>query len=267
MGRPAVRVGIALSVLFAGGAAWWLSGAQESERSTGDLTVSAGAAAVTSMPVSLETPGVHEIEPLIEVGGQWAMPAQQAPVQQAAATVPPVIDAESQTETDAESETETSVPVEAAAASAESYTWHDGDRALEVRLQPDVVLLDGDVVSRDDWAEVGGNAENAAAQSEDSAAGTGEVLPLYRSDEGGLMALPGGVVLVLDPDWDDAAVASFLGRNGIAADRTTALDYVTNGFFVETEPGLASLDLANSLVAQSGVELSSPNWWLETVTD
>ena len=38
-----------------------------------------------------------------------------------------------------------------------------------------------------------------------------------------------------------------------------------NGFFVETEPGLASLRLANSLVGQPGVVLSSPNWVLEVV--
>ncbi len=198
-----------------------------------------------------------EIEPLIEAGGQGTMAVQHAPVQQSSAAVPPVDDEEGDAEASAPSEP----------ASGESYTWHDGDRALVVRLQPDLVLLDGDVVPRDDLAPVGSDADSAAAQSEDGAAGTGMALAVYRSDEGELMALPGGVVLVLDPDWDGAAVGSFFERNGIAAGRTTALDYVANGFFVETRPGLASLDLANTLAAQPGVELSSPNWWLETATD
>ena len=46
-------------------------------------------------------------------------------------------------------------------------------------------------------------------------------------------------------------------------DRVSELDYVTNGFFVETEPGFPSLDLANALAAQDGVETSSPNWGRE----
>ncbi len=81
------------------------------------------------------------------------------------------------------------------------------------------------------------------------------------------MALAGGVAPALDPDWDEAAVDACFGRNGIASVRTTVLDFVTNGFFIETEPGLASLNLANALVGQDGVELSSPNWWKEAVTD
>ena len=40
----------------------------------------------------------------------------------------------------------------------------------------------------------------------------------------------------------------------------SSLDYLTNGFFVETDPGFASLDLAKALAGQVGVELSSPNW-------
>ena len=151
--------------------------------------------------------------------------------------------------------------------SGESYTWHDGDRALVVRLQPELVVLDGDVVSRDDIVPVGDEVDGVAAASGDSVVESGQDMPVFRSDEGELMALPGGVSLVLDPGWDDAAVDAFFGRNGIVASRATALDYVTNGFFVETEPGLASLNLANALVGQAGVELSSPNWWIQTVTD
>ncbi|WP_420626626.1 hypothetical protein [Candidatus Poriferisodalis sp.] len=46
----------------------------------------------------------------------------------------------------------------------------------------------------------------------------------------------------------------------------TQLDYIDNGYFVETEPGFPSLNLANSLATQDGVVLSSPNWWTELVT-
>ena len=46
-------------------------------------------------------------------------------------------------------------------------------------------------------------------------------------------------------------------------DRVSELDFVASGFFVETEPGFPSLDRANALAAQEGVEISSPNWGRE----
>lgn len=74
------------------------------------------------------------------------------------------------------------------------------------------------------------------------------------------MALPGGIVLVLDPQWDRDAVESFFSRNGIALNLTSELEFLDNGFFVETEPGFPSLELANALVEVEGVILSTPNW-------
>ena len=80
------------------------------------------------------------------------------------------------------------------------------------------------------------------------------------------MALPGGVALVLDPDWDSARVDAFLADNAISVADVAELDFVANGFFIETDPGFDSLTLANSLAVQNGVVLSSPNWWTEHVT-
>ena len=75
-----------------------------------------------------------------------------------------------------------------------------------------------------------------------------------------MMTLPGGVLLVLDPGWDQDTVESFFSRNGISRHRTSELDFVGNGFLLETEPGFPSLDLANALAGQDGVVTSSPNW-------
>ena len=40
-------------------------------------------------------------------------------------------------------------------------------------------------------------------------------------------------------------------------------DFAINAFFVETEPGFPSLNLANELAEQEGVLISSPNWRTE----
>ena len=138
------------------------------------------------------------------------------------------------------------------------YTWQDGDRTMTVKLQTDLVVekdsggLPRDVVS----AEEGGTnvVRSAAGQSES------ETLPVFRSESGGLMTLPGGALLVLNSEWTQAKTNAFFSNNGIKMDRVSELDYVANGFFVETEPGFPSLDLANALAVQDGVEVSSPNW-------
>ena len=77
------------------------------------------------------------------------------------------------------------------------------------------------------------------------------------------MTLPGGVLLALDPEWSQAETDAFFASNGINQNRVSELSYLINGFFVETEPGFPSLELANSLAALDGVVVSSPNWWTE----
>ena len=89
-------------------------------------------------------------------------------------------------------------------------------------------------------------------------------LPVFRSESGGgLMTLPGGVLLSLDPKWDKAQVDRFFSDSNISPEQVSELGFIPNGFLVETEAGFPSLDLANSLASQDGVEISSPNWWSE----
>ena len=145
----------------------------------------------------------------------------------------------------------------------ESFTWHDGDRVLQVWLDPNLVVQPGsDGVSRDDIVATVG--DDIVVRGTVSVPAKGD--PVFWSDTGELMALPGGVALVLDPDWDSARVDAFLADNAISVADVAELDFVANGFFVETDPGFDSLTLANSLAVQNGVVLSSPNWWTEHVT-
>ena len=139
------------------------------------------------------------------------------------------------------------------------YTWRDGDRAMTVLLQPDLTVdQDGEIASRDDTA-------TRTARGEASGKVGSEGPPVFRSLSGSLMTLPGGVLVALDKGWTEAETDVFFERNGIAPGRLSRLDYVANGFYVETDPGWASLELANSLAAQDGVRISSPNWRRELV--
>ena len=144
------------------------------------------------------------------------------------------------------------------------YTWRDGRATRRVVLQNDLVLQQaadsrpGDVVI----ASVGDDSIVRRQARHGADAG-----PVFRSESGGeLMALPGGVLLVLTPAWGQTEVTSFFDRNNIAADRRTALGTLPNGFRIATEPGFPSLNLANALAVQDGVVLANPNWWREVET-
>ena len=142
-----------------------------------------------------------------------------------------------------------------------AYTWEDGDRTLTAYLQADLVVEKGsdgmprDIIEADD----GGTnvVRSADIQSE------GNTLPVFRSESGSLMTLPGGILLVLSAERSQAETDAFFSDNDVKMDRVSELSYVANGFFVETEPGYPSLDLANRLAALDGVEVSSPNWGRE----
>ena len=137
------------------------------------------------------------------------------------------------------------------------YTYEDGDRTVRVRLQSDLEVSEDSSVARSSGEHI--------VTKDSSRRSTGQ--PVFRSESSGtLMTLPGGVLLVLDAEWSTAETNSFFARNTIKLSRVSALDVAANSFFVETEPGFPSLNLANALAAQDGVLISSPNWWRERTT-
>ena len=152
-------------------------------------------------------------------------------------------------------------PGDAGPVEGETYTWQDGASTMTVWLQTDRVVekgsggLPGDIVSAD---EGGTNVVRSADGQSKS-----NTLPVFRSESGALMTLPGGVLLVLNSEWSRAQTNAFFSDKGIKIDRVSELDYVANGFFIETDPGFPSLDLANALAVQDDVVISSPNWGRE----
>ena len=141
------------------------------------------------------------------------------------------------------------------------YTYEDGDRTIRVILQTDLALEKNSAINPNDVVVVKGS--NRSIVRKQPGGGT-DSLPVFRSESGGgLMTLPGGVLLALDPEWDEVKIEDFFSRNNIAADRISELGFLKNGFFVETASGFPSLELANSLAAKNGVVISSPNWWSE----
>ena len=141
------------------------------------------------------------------------------------------------------------------------YTWEDGDRTQRVVLQDGLVLQDNASVSSEDEVVVRGVANSIVQRGTDEVVNSG---PVFRSESGGeLMTLPGGVLVALDPEWDEQQVQDFFAQNGISSGNATELGFIENGFLIDTAPGFPSLELANELAGIDGVEISSPNWWRE----
>ena len=131
------------------------------------------------------------------------------------------------------------------------YVWQDGDREMRAYLQTDLTV----------------DAEGAVVASADPAPGSGDTgatgLPVFRSQSGALMALPGGVLICLNHEWSEARIETFFTDNSVEMSVVSPIEYLDNCFTVETDPGFASLDLADALAGQDGVEIASPNWWTE----
>ena len=145
-----------------------------------------------------------------------------------------------------------------------TYSWEDGDRTLNVVLQDDLVVQKTSEVTATDVVVSKGVVDSIVEKQTSPGSDAG---PVFKSESGGeLMTLPGGVLLALDPTWDGTQVENFFSENGISADHVSELDFIPNGFVVETGAGFPSLDLANELASQDGVLISSPNWSREVET-
>ena len=229
-----------------------------------DLPYSLSAGTPTKAPVDpvpegqlvAELSAAPDLQPL----ASDVVPTPQVPSLQQAKATTPAGEGEQELKATVNQQSETSTKGSDGGTKQTEYTWEDGDRSLTVILQSDLAI-DEDASTKGAMADAPGGAivKSAGAKGE----GEGTSLPVFKSQSGALMTLPGGVVLVLDPDWSQAEVNAFFSSNGIKLDRVEGLGYIDNGYFIETEPGFPSLDLANGLAVLEGVMLSSPNWWTE----
>ena len=137
------------------------------------------------------------------------------------------------------------------------YTWQDGPHTRQVRLVSGLVAQATANTGDDDLvvAAVGDEAIVIRGTGHDSTNSS----PVFTSG-GELMTLPGGVLLAFDPEWDEYRINILFSHNGIKLDRVSPRSFSQNAYFVETEPGMPSLELANTLASQEGVRISIPNW-------
>lgn len=189
--------------------------------------------------------------------------------------------------TDTDDKTSKTPPKTAASAFRQSYVWYDGDQAQTVWLDPNLVA---DFTRRPPhegalkrafpraqelarrhagmrlWRADGrvGAAETLRTLAETApAADYSPVLRDGPSEDASVRALPGNIIVYFQPDWDEGVVAAWVQARGLTI--VKRLEVGRNVYVIETAPGLASLEIANSLYLSGEVVAAFPDWWRELV--
>lgn len=171
----------------------------------------------------------------------------------------------------------------------QTYTWYDGEREHTVWVNPALVAefnppteegksvlkqalptaraLPGKGVGMRLWQLDGTTAPAGMTRSLNSSHPQGKYSPVLHdspSASSRMRALPGNIIVYLNPTWSETQVSAWLRSRGL--DVVKKLDVGTNIYILKTDPGLAALDLANTLYRSGEVVAAFPDWWQEAVT-
>ena len=170
----------------------------------------------------------------------------------------------------------------------QSYVWYDGDREQTVWLNPQVVAefnpgSNGVSAARSantnamqlptKHAQQGirlwqiNNTGDAAVRGLSSSNPTGKYSPVFHtgpSSAASMRALPGNIIVYLNPAWDATLVDAWIKKRKLEVIKK--LDIGTNIYVFKTGPGLEALDTANALYKSGEVTAAFPDWWQEVVT-
>jgi len=76
-----------------------------------------------------------------------------------------------------------------------------------------------------------------------------------------MRALPGNIIITLDPVWDAATVTAWLQKRNMEV--VKKLEIGPNIYVIKTGPGLEALETANTLYQSGEVKAAFPDWWQE----
>jgi len=170
-----------------------------------------------------------------------------------------------------------------------SYVWYDGDQPRRVWINPEL-MAEFDREDRDGRPEGGtvrsnfpkaralkgrhkgariwqmepGIHADAAAKHLNGKRPKNKYSPVFHdrgTNAARKRALPGNVIVFLNPDWDQSEVDQW--ASGRKLEIVKKLDIGRNVVVVKTGPGLETLEMANSLRGTEGVVSTTPDWWEE----
>lgn len=171
---------------------------------------------------------------------------------------------------------------------SQPYVWYDGNREQTVWLNPRVVAEFNPgkqgasaVRSADASAKMlpmkrghgavrlwqMNNAGGAAVRSLVTGNPSGKYSPVFHdssTSSGAMRALPGNIIVYLNPQWNATEVNNWLNAHKLEA--VKKLEVGPNIYVIKTGPGLEALDTANTLYRSGEVKAAFPDWWQEVTT-
>lgn len=146
----------------------------------------------------------------------------------------------------------------------QTYTWYDGGKPKQVWLDKSLVAEFGqrtESVSKPVAVINGARLWRQDDQAVPRAQSEGRVSPILRDEGSGRMrALPGNVIVQLDPSWSNEQITAWLSAHKLQETKRLS----NNVIVVTAPPGLASLELANRLHESGTVVSAQPDWWKQT---
>ena len=172
----------------------------------------------------------------------------------------------------------------------QSYVWYDGEQERQVWLNPDLMAEFGagkgsaakssvksvyaDAVqvpkrfgSVNIWRLGAGTGSDAAIAKLSTAGQPGKYSPVLHdgpSSTGRMRALPGNIIVYLDPAWNNESVNAWAA--GHQFEIVKKLEIGPNIYVIRTGPGLEALNIANTLYKSGEVVAAFPDWWEEKTT-
>lgn len=162
------------------------------------------------------------------------------------------------------------------------YTWYDGDRPRTVWLDKQAIVefgaqASGAVAAIYPHAKTRALSQavrlwevpdaTAAIDKIKSAHPTASVSPVFHDSASGasrIRALPGNVIVYLNPQWSRSQAMAWARDNKVEI--LKKLEFGANIYLIKTAGGLAALEIANALRTVNGVVAAVPDWWQEATT-
>lgn len=177
------------------------------------------------------------------------------------------------------------VQVNNASSLTQAYVWYDGNREHKVWMNPKIVADFSTGVDKQNAIKAA-NPGATLLQMRNKQAGvrlwqmdntgdiavrglkadnpSGKYSPVFHdspSSASSMRALPGNIIITLDPAWDAAAVSAWLKKRNMEV--VKKLEIGTNIYVIKTGPGLEALETANILYKSGEVKAAFPDWWQE----
>jgi hypothetical protein len=171
----------------------------------------------------------------------------------------------------------------------QAYVWYDGQHERQIWLNPSIVAefhagkgnaaqsmlksvyADAVLVSTHGtvrlWRLGSGVDSITGVRALSSANQPGDYSPVLHdgpTSTARMRALPGNIIVYLDPAWDGAAVNAWVSKHQLEIIKK--LEIGPNIYLIKTGPGLEALNTANALYKSGEVVAAFPDWWKQVTT-